>query len=405
MRIPKQWILGAAVAAALGATPTAQAGPFDIFRGQSAEEVAPSNTQTAKAVAAALKGAGLTGRDIQIEVQNGTAVLKGQIADAAQKATATKLVAAVPGVRSVDNRMAPMKAAKAASPIVQAGYTGGEDSQIRQVGHEAALVPPAPGESARPAGPSNQQVAQQIAGRLQNAGLAKYDLEIRFRDGLASLAGDVSSPAEAIQAQQLTATVPGVGQVRNDLTVQGKTARQMMAERAARMPQRPGQNGPIQQTSGLQAPPMPAQYGPAGGPVAPYGNGPQPASMTVPRGMMPQGVPNGMAPQGVRPTGHHVVNGAGPQGAPIAGSPVYNAANLPGHAWPTYAPYDNYAAVTYPSQYDASAFPYIGPFYPYPQVPMGWRSAQLDWDDGHWKLRFAPKTDKWWWFVNPANWH
>lgn len=26
--------------------------------------------------------------------------------------------------------------------------------------------------------------------------------------------------------------------------------------------------------------------------------------------------------------------------------------------------------------------PYIGPFYPYPQVPLGWRQVQLDGDDG-----------------------
>ena len=173
--------------------------------------------------------------------------------------------------------------------------------------------------------------------------------------------------------------------------MQGKTARQMMAERSAQ----------IQQTSHLQAPPMPGQrpmpqqtaqaYGPMG--AGPMGQGPMPAP----------GMPGNQGM--IRPAGgHHMAPGA-PQGGPIPGSPVYNNANLPDYAWPTYAPNDNYAAVTYPSQYDASAFPYIGPFYPYPQVPMGWRSAQLDWDDGYWKLRFAPKTDKWWWFVNPANWH
>ena len=85
-------------------------------------------------------------------------------------------------------------------------------------------------------------------------------------------------------------------------------------------------------------------------------------------------------------------------------APVYNQPNLPEYAWPAQAAHPNYAAVQYPSQYSASAFPYIGPFYPYPQVPLEWRSVQLDWDDGIWKLRFDPKTDKWWWFVNPKNW-
>jgi hypothetical protein len=32
--------------------------------------------------------------------------------------------------------------------------------------------------------------------------------------------------------------------------------------------------------------------------------------------------------------------------------------------------------------------PYIGPFYPYPQVPLGWRETSLEWDDGWWFLAF-----------------
>ena len=31
---------------------------------------------------------------------------------------------------------------------------------------------------------------------------------------------------------------------------------------------------------------------------------------------------------------------------------------------------------------------YIGPFYPYPQVPLGWRKVTLEWDDGWWFLDF-----------------
>ncbi|MGI9517173.1 MAG: hypothetical protein ACR2NP_09015 [Pirellulaceae bacterium] len=29
------------------------------------------------------------------------------------------------------------------------------------------------------------------------------------------------------------------------------------------------------------------------------------------------------------------------------------------------------------------------PFYPYPQVPLGWRKATLEWDDGWWYLDFG----------------
>ena len=74
-----------------------------------------------------------------------------------------------------------------------------------------------------------------------------------------------------------------------------------------------------------------------------------------------------------------------------AGVPRYDQPQMPGYAWPSYAAYPNYAAVTYPKQYSASAWPYIGPFYPYPQVPLGWRRVALEWDDGLWYLDFTSK--------------
>jgi hypothetical protein len=69
----------------------------------------------------------------------------------------------------------------------------------------------------------------------------------------------------------------------------------------------------------------------------------------------------------------------------------YDQPSLPGYAWPTYASHPNYAGVTYPRQYSPSAWPYVGPFYPYPQVPLGWRNATLQWDDGWWSLNFKAK--------------
>ena len=66
----------------------------------------------------------------------------------------------------------------------------------------------------------------------------------------------------------------------------------------------------------------------------------------------------------------------------------YDHPNMPGYAWPAYASHPNYAAVTYPKQYSPTAWPYIGPFYPYPQVPLGWRRVCLEWDDGWWFLDF-----------------
>jgi len=50
--------------------------------------------------------------------------------------------------------------------------------------------------------------------------------------------------------------------------------------------------------------------------------------------------------------------------------------------------------VTYPKNYAANAFPYIGPFYPYPEVPMGWRNVNMQWHDGYWWLDFNDGSKK-----------
>lgn len=89
----------------------------------------------------------------------------------------------------------------------------------------------------------------------------------------------------------------------------------------------------------------------------------------------------------------------GAMGAPVpmgpyaggAAAPRYEQPYMPNYAWPGYAAYPNYAAVTYPQQYSPSAWPYIGPFYPYPQVPLGWRKVSLEWDDGWWMLDFTDR--------------
>lgn len=66
----------------------------------------------------------------------------------------------------------------------------------------------------------------------------------------------------------------------------------------------------------------------------------------------------------------------------------YDQPHMPNYAWPSYAAHPNYAGLTYPRQYSPTAWPYIGPFYPYPQVPLGWRKVTLEWDDGWWFLDF-----------------
>lgn len=92
-----------------------------------------------------------------------------------------------------------------------------------------------------------------------------------------------------------------------------------------------------------------------------------------------------VASQGYIPSAQGQYNA--PQGQAIVpgqnGQPV-----VPNNAWPTYANYPNYSQVAYPKQYGAGSFPYMGPFYPYPQVPLGWRKVTMEWHDGYWWLDF-----------------
>ncbi len=142
--------------------------------------------------------------------------------------------------------------------------------------------------------------------------------------------------------------------------------------------------------------PLPfAQAAPAGRVPAAQMSGPMGPRMAPPMGA-PMGGPMGprMAPpMGGRPgmggpMGPGMAGPGGPTPMGMGGGAMNANPNLPGYAWPGYAASPNYAALTYPKQYSPSAWPYIGPFYPYPQVPLGWRKVSLEWDDGWWFLDF-----------------
>src|SRR5207248_8338899 len=80
------------------------------------------------------------------------------------------------------------------------------------------------------------------------------------------------------------------------------------------------------------------------------------------------------------------------------GGPGMAPPPMPPYAWPTYAPYNNYSRVAYPELYPQQSWPFIGPMYPFPKVPLGWRSVKLEWQDGHWWLsRYATPHD--WWML------
>ena len=160
--------------------------------------------------------------------------------------------------------------------------------------------------------------------------------------------------------------------------------------------------GPVQRTSmrgGMAADPM--QLPSPNGYEGPVADGQMvPGSMRVSEGGPVNGgvADGGYASGGQAGTGGYASGGPGYSGGPMpmggtgVGMPPIpgrgDGPNMPNYAWPSYAASPNVAAVQYPTQYSPTAWPYIGPFYPYPQVPLGWRRVSLEWDDGWWWLDF-----------------
>lgn len=394
MRLPRKWVLSLGLmATAPGVT---LAGPFGFLNpGHNEDKVVSSatrgNQEIANDVADALRAAGLQGKDIEIEVRGGVCAIKGQIADSQQKAATTRIISGIHGVEIVDNQLTLIETAGAprAMPhepaVQQAAFSGPVDHHVQQVSN--SVEQPAM---------ANQEVAQQIADAVAGAGLRGYEIEIRYKQGVASLIGDVGSRREAAIAEQAAQQVPGVNHVLNKLTIDGQPATPQLPQS---MQGNPGQMPPqyaaqMQQQAYAEQMQQRQAY---------------PSGFQTPQQGYPQGYPGGQSPQMMPASQTQAMPAVlGQQaGAPMqqAGHMIYNRPSMPEYAWPSYASYDNYAQVTYPSAYDASAWPYIGPFYPYPQVPMGWRDAKLEWDDGHWQLKFNARTDRWWWFLDPSNWH
>jgi hypothetical protein len=227
--------------------------------------------------------------------------------------------------------------------------------------------------------PSNQEQAYKVRDALKAAKLTGYEIEVEYQNGLARLNGMVSSPEQKLAATKAASSVKGVLKVDNRLAI---------AE--------PAPKGAVQQAAAGPASASRGRVRPANYQGAYEGQAPA----QVPAGaspMQPEPMPSGSAMPGAGPAY------GGPPSSDLS-HVIYNQPSFPNYAWPSYAQYPNYAAVSYPTQYSASAWPYIGPFYPYPQVPLGWRKATLEWDDGYWQLSFSPRTDRWWWFVDPRNW-
>ena len=293
-------------------------------------------------------------------------------------------------------------------------------------------------------GNTNQQAAEKIADLIGER-FPDADIEVEYRGGQVWLKGEAASPnqrkeivervfgmpgitvteisdeiqvaaprapaavrAPAPQATRLGMTagnapipMPNAGNQNNQRTA--VAANNMVAANNVAAPR----NNVVQVTQVQRAVPPPQTW--TGAMLAPapqqqyqaaYGQRPdqQPMPMAANPYMQtssyaphPQAMPQQHQPAYYGPPAHaaHHPEAYGPQG-PLPGS--YNQPYLPDYAWPSYAAYPNSAQVSYPRNYSPKAWPYIGPFYPYPQVPMGWRKVTLEHNNGWWWLDFDDGT-------------
>ena len=340
----------------------------------------------------------LKGFDIDLSVESGIVTLEGSVANYDQAASVIFAAHQATGVKKVVDKIVvmtdrrPSKNAETLAVATQSmqrshvqqasGIEGNGDMPMLLINEDSTPARLEPAVASEP--PKMETaipvVAQEDAaitdealrrlGQAKSAGtLRQFELDLSTVDREVWVRGQVANEQQKQFVLRTVQQVSGVQKVIDDLAVSNA---------------RGGAN--VQPASDTRV--IESQVGsmPVMGPTS---RGPQPfAQSTV------AGYNEGMASGAPMSTGQPMMQ------APVAmnmgpsygaGVPRYDQPQMPGYSWPSYAAYPNYSAVTYPKQYSASAWPYIGPFYPYPQVPLGWRKVALEWDDGLWYLDFTSK--------------
>jgi len=205
----------------------------------------------------------------------------------------------------------------------------------------------------------NQTMANAVADTLrQSPALSQSAVDIETRAGVVTLSGVVANPALKAEAIARTQSVPGVVSVIDRITVTDNGIRRAQFQPGA----------------------APAQVA-MGGHMFHHNAGAEPP-------IMMEGSYEGMPMETAAPAGPSY-EGPAPEGpAGMVGATQASMPGQPNYAWPSYAPAPNFSAVGYPTVYPWQAWPNIGPFYPYPEVPLDWRAVTLRWDDGLWWLDF-----------------
>lgn len=318
----------------------------------------------------------LKGFSLDLEVLDGVATLTGKVATQGQLDLVLDVVRRVPGVKQVVNGLIVISTQVATGDI-------------------------------------SSEVIAEIQALKDNAEIKDFGVDVQVNEGIVWLSGYVASESQRQLILETASFVPGVTKVVNDLEISSPARTIPVSERRTtrRAPTPPSDE------EAFNAPrPYASHDGPIGSAVAASVSIPQP-SVPAPR-LTQRSAPSRPAPAQysyaggqqtplafapARAANHQSIVGGeiSPHGDPVPisaamagggfGAAKFDHPQMPNYAWPSYAAYPNYGAVTYPKQYSPMAWPYIGPFYPYPQVPLGWRKATLEWKDGWWQLDFKSR--------------
>ena len=367
--------------------------------------------------------------DIMVTYSEGTAQLQGTVSSNQQMRTAIEITKASPNVNHVVNKMT---IATASQDPVEIRPAAPLDRPVR-------ISPVSAEKKSAPASKSTEKTGRNSSNGPQVVAASLRNTSSREPQGQATRAGNVTPPV-AFSGPVLTAASPPTGRppqsTRRVLAPNPASFSRPvpMAPSSLAVPAKGGAAGPMMDPRMAQMDPRMAQMDPRMAQMDPRmaqmdprmaQMDPRMAQMDPRMAQMmppPQAMSGpGSAPASARPahersalaalaaplavmaapfaafSGGGAGQGSGPQPSFVPGTgggvaPVgYDQPQLPAYAWPSYAPYPNYAALTYPKQYSPTAWPYIGPFYPYPQVPLGWRKVSLEWDDGWWFLDFKDK--------------
>ena len=294
---------------------------------------------------------------VNLRVDEGVVWLQGEVPSFGQRGLILEVARHVPGVSKIICELQIMPPA----PLLEAkpGEIAKPEAEPEDVVKPEALgSPELDGQIA-------SLVSKQFEKKKQEGYLQDFDVNLSVNRGIVWMQGEVNSLGQKGLMLELARHVPGVKRVVNELEV---TPAANTAPLAARHPV-----GTAVSHHQLSALPIPREVA---------------AQAVLPAATAPHGYPVPMRyiAQQVQPPSYMPAHAASVP-SPVART-RYDHPQMPAYAWPTYASHPNYAAVTYPKQYSPTAWPYIGPFYPYPQVPMGWRKVTLEWDDGWWNLDF-----------------